>query len=106
MPYTVTTETARVAVARRELRDALAEIDRKLKAQLLVLAAAHHVSEGDYVALAKLGRDDDEVRNLVVEHLCHEVLCEAHIAQGHIPTLGDDGEVGWRRPEDVPKGNG
>lgn len=105
MPYTVTSEAARVAIARRELRDALAEIDRKLKARLRALAAAHHVREDDHAALAKLGRDDDEVRNLVVERLCHEVMCDVNIGQGFIPTLGEPGEaILWRLPQDTPHG--
>jgi hypothetical protein len=102
MPYTVTTEAARIAIARRELRDALAEIDRKLKARLLVLAAAHRVREDDPAALAKLGRDDDEVRNLVVERLCHEVICDVNIEQGCTPTIGEPGEpIRWSWPQDM-----
>jgi hypothetical protein len=95
MAHIVKNETARVAFAEREAREAIEEIDRHLEARGEALRAKASSKE-QFFAIC---RGDDEFRRLVLERVAVEVWRKSNIEDDCIATVNDDGTLSWSLPQ-------
>ncbi len=97
MPYVVTTEHARIALAHREYAQSKAETEAKLEARMLVLRDDPRAS--DPAAFQKLCADDPECREHVLSLVAWQVWRDGNIESGSVATIEDSGEIRWTLPQ-------
>jgi hypothetical protein len=96
MPYEVQTEAMRVALARQEAADAMAEIERKMFARKRALIAAGANTKAKFI---KAAAADEQFRALFFRKVTTEFWRDRCIEDGLVPTITEPGEpIRWRRP--------
>jgi hypothetical protein len=97
MQTRITTKAARVALAQRESHNAEADIERRVAARAEALARDPRATGRD--ALERLCHGDPVCQKLAVELIVRQVLQNVQINGDWVPSIQDDGSIGWLLPE-------